>query len=363
MSKISWWRTSFGPEEVERLKSSVSLEHISEGVVTREFEEAFAQLLGVPYAVATPSGSAALLLSLMALGIGPGDEVIVPDRTWIATAHAVLMTGATVILADVRPDIPVMDVSKLAPKITNRTKAIIPVHLNGRGTEMAEIQSLTLGQDIAIIEDACQAMCSRNLTGFLGTQSKAGCFSLSVSKLISTGQGGMVVTRDEEFYRRLKLTKNHGVVDVFTDTWNQMGFNFKYTDLLASFGLVQMSRIPERIEHMKNIYSRYKECLEDIPFVQLIPVDLTVGELPLYAEVRCNQRDRVVSFLNQRGIQVRPVPPNIDISPYISHGGRDNFPNSERFSRESFYLPSGPAQPLGNIEFVIQNLKEFHPAP
>ena len=206
MPKVSWWRTSLGEEEIQKLRQSVSEEHISQGPVTEEFETRFAEALNVPYAVATTSGSVAILLALMALGIGRDDEVIMPDRTWIATAHAALFLGAKPVLVDVRPDVPTIDVAQIKSKITDRTKAIIPVHINGRGGDMEEIQTLAIEYGLLVVEDACQALFSKNSAGFLGTQSDAGCFSLGVGKLISTGQGGVVVTRSRDTYEKLKTT-------------------------------------------------------------------------------------------------------------------------------------------------------------
>ena len=256
-TSISWWRTSFGEPEIRNLEDAVAEEHISQGPVTAEFETRFAEILDGSYAMATTSGSVALLLAMMALGIGRDDEVIVPNRTWIATAHAALFLGAKVVLVDVLPDIPVMDMSQVREKITAKTKAIVPVHLNGRGVDMEAVNALAQEYGLFIVEDAAQAFLSRNSTGYLGTQSDAGCFSLSIAKLISTGQGGVIVTESQQLHEKLKLIGNHGVVDNFTDTWNELGFNFKYTDLLASFGIAQLSRVPGRLAHVHAIYDRY----------------------------------------------------------------------------------------------------------
>src|SRR5437773_288088 len=175
---ISWWRTQFGEEEIRLITEAIANEHISQGPVTADFERRVGETLGVPYVVATTSGSMAILMSLMAAGVGPGDEVIVPNRTWIATAHAPLLLGAKAVLIDVVKDGLVMDVGQLEQKITPRTKAIIPVHLNGRSVNMKEVNRIAGKRSIKVVEDAAQAFCSRNADGFLGIQSFAGCFSL-----------------------------------------------------------------------------------------------------------------------------------------------------------------------------------------
>jgi dTDP-4-amino-4,6-dideoxygalactose transaminase len=357
MDKIPWWRTSFGEPELANIREAVLSERISQGPVTKRFEEQFAESLGVPYGVAATSGSASILMALMALGIRSGDEVIVPNRTWIATAHAVLMTGAKAVLADVRPDIPVLDVETLEDKITARTKAVIAVHLNGRATDMVALGRLAAKYGFLVIEDACQALYSRTAEGYLGTLSTAGCFSFAVTKLVSTGQGGMVVTKDPKVYEQLSLVRNHGVTDIFTDSWSQMGFNFKFTDLLASIGLAQLQRAPGRLIHMRAVYQRYLEAMEDLPFLKPVPIDVAGGAVPLYAEFCCPDRIKLVEYLASQNIQTRPVPPSLEISGYIKSGG--SFPNSRNFAKEAMYLPCGPEQPLENVDRVIEALKAY----
>ncbi len=354
---ISWWRITFGEPELQKLRKSVGGEHISQGEVTEEFETNFAKALDVPYAVATTSGSVALLMALMALGIGPDDEVIIPDRTWIATAHAALFLGAKVVIVDVNPDTPTMDISQIRRKITSRTKAIMPVHLNGRAVDIEDIHRISEEHGLYVVEDACQAFFSQNSKGFLGTQSDAGCFSLGVAKLISTGQGGVVVTRSRKMYEMLKLIRNHGVLDNFTDTWGQMGFNFKFTDLQASFGIAQLSRVPARIAHVKAVYAKYSGAVSDFPSLRLLPVNVSKGEVPLYTEMLCDNRDELVEFLRVREIQARPFPPSLHMSAYMK--SNDDFPNSEIFAKQGMYLPCGPDQPIGNIERVIASLSAF----
>jgi len=356
---VSWWRTSFGEPELQNLNAAVAEEHISQGPVTAEFETRFAQMVGSEYAMATTSGSVALLLALMALGIGPGDEVIMPNRTWIATAHAALFLGAKVVLVDVVPDIPAMDVSQIRGKITPRTKAILPVHLNGRSVDMEEIRQIAKEHDLLVVEDAAQAFMSSNSSGFLGSQSDAGCFSLSIAKLISTGQGGLVTTQSKKTYDKLKSIGNHGVVDNFTDTWNEMGFNFKFTDLLSSFGLAQLDRAPARLAHVKKIYDKYAKAIAEFefPFLRMVPVQAESGEVPIYVEVLCQDRPNFMKFLADREIQTRPSLPSLHTSDYLENEGE--FPNSQLFNDEGLILPCGPEQPLENVAIVLSALEDY----
>ena len=354
---ISWWRTKFGDEEIRGITEAIVSEHISQGPITTEFENLLAQALGIPYVVATTSGSTAILMALMALGIQAGDEVIVPNRTWIATAHAPRMLGAKVVLVDVRPDIPVMDVNLVRKKITSRTRAIIPVHLNGRAVDLEQLQNIAKEYGLYVIEDAAQSFLSQHSGKYLGTESDVGCFSLSVAKLISTGQGGFVVTKDSSIYERLKKIRTHGVDDVIHCVYSQMGFNFRMTDLQASIGIAQLKGIQNRIGHIKKVYGKYVSELKQLPFLKLIPVSMTIGEIPIYVEVLCEERDRLVSFLASHGIQARPFYPDLDTADYLGVSGE--FPNSRIFGKYGLVLPCGSSQPLENIDRVIEVLRSY----
>jgi perosamine synthetase len=355
--EVSWWRTTFGDEEIQRIADAVHHEHISQGPVTAEFEKELSRYLDMPYVVATTSGSMALLMALWAAGIGQGDEVIVPNRTWIATAHAPLFLGAKVVFVDVEEKSSIVDVTQIESAITPRTKAIIPVHLNGRSVNMHEVQRIAKKYSLAVIEDAAQALGSCNEDGLLGTQSDMGCFSLSVAKIITTGQGGFIVTRDELLYHKLVAMRTHGVGDVVNASWTQPGFNFRFTDILASVGLVQLKRLPERIEKVKAIYTRYSEAMPDLPFLKFIPVNIEAGEIPIYIEVLCPERERLMQFLSGQGIQTRPFYPDLNLAPYFKNTGQ--FPCSGVFGAQGLFLPSGPEQQLTKVDYVIQTLREF----
>lgn len=354
---ISWWRTEFGAEETERVADAIANERISQGVVTEAFEKAIGEAIDVPYVAATTSGSVAILMALMAHGIGHGDEVIVPNRTWIATAHAPALLGAQVVLVDVLPDRPIMDVSRIEEKITSRTKAIIPVHLGGRAVDMASVNEMAERYGLIVIEDAAQGLFVKNEKGFLGTQSGAGCFSLSVAKLISTGQGGFVVTSNADTYEQLKLVRGHGTKDVVHVDYMRMGFNFRFTDILASVGLAQLEKASSRVEHVLRVHERYRQGLERHPEFKLIPVDVAAGEIPLYVEILSESREDLIAFLAHREIQTRPFYPDLDRAEHLQAVGE--YPNSRVFGEQGLILPCGPTQSLENVDFVLGALDSF----
>ncbi len=357
MNKIVWFKTGVHEEEATAIREALLQGRVSMGAITEDFEARLAQRLGVPYCLVTPSGSVALFIAIKALGIGAGDEVIVPNRGWVAAAHAVMLAGAKVVLAEVRRDIPNIDVADVRRKISSRTKAVIPLHLNGRSCDMPALLALARERKIAVIEDACQALLSRNADSFIGTQGELGCFSLGMAKLVATGQGGFVVTRDEGLYRQLKLIRNHGVKDNFTDAWYQWGFNFKFTDIQASMGIVQLERAAQRIEHLKAVYTMYDQALAGMKKIAMIPVKNDQGEVPLYIEALTEDRDELIKYFTGLGIQTRPATPDLD--PTIYFEGQGSFENSRKFFTQGIYLPGGPEQPLENVQTVISALKSY----
>ena len=353
---ISWWRIDFGQKEIDRITTSINNENISQGPVTIEFEKLIAEKIGVEYVAATTSGSMAILMALIAAKIGPGDEVIIPNRTWIATAHAPLLLGAKPVLVDVKKDYPIIDNNQIEKVITSKTKAIIPVHLNGRSANMRQLNQIAEKYNLLVIEDAAQAFGSTNEEGFLGTQSFAGCFSLSVAKLIATGQGGFVVTNDIDTYDNLNLMRTQGVNDLINSTFENVGFNFRFNDILASIGIEQLLKLDEHIEKAKQIYKVYYDGLMELDSIQLINAEIEHGQVPTYIEVLVDKRNDLINYLYENGIQSRPFYPNLDSAPHIES---DNlFPNSNKFCDNGIFLPSGPGQSIFDIEFVIEKIRK-----
>jgi len=354
---IAWWRTHFDEDDIASVVHSIKSECISMGKVTEEFEQKIADVLNVPYVVATSSGSTALTMALMAIGIDVGDEVIVPNRTWIATAHAPAILGAKVVLVDVLPNIPIIDASKIEEKITSRTKAIIPVSLNGRGVNMPEILKIADKHGLAVIEDAAQSFLAKEKGSYAGTMARMGCFSLSVAKLIPTGQGGFVVTSDSELYKQLKRIRTHGIDDVINCEYHQLGFNFRITDLQSSLGITQLAKASKRIAAINEIYAIYQSELSHLKHISLIPSHPSDGEIPLYIEALSEKREALINYLANKSIQTRPFYPNLDTAKYLNAVGE--FPSSRIFSQQGLFLPSGPAQTHETIYRVCNEIKEF----
>ena len=267
---INWWRTEFNSGEAEAISKAISSGHVSQGPIVLEFERQLAKYLDVPYVIATTSGSTALLMSLYASGVKSGDEIIIPNRSWIATAHAPLLLGAKVKLVDVEPNNrPVIDSRLIEQEITNKTKAIIPVHLCGRSANMSEINKIAERHNISVIEDAAQALGSSNKDGFLGTQSSMGCFSFSVAKVISTGQGGALVTNCKKLSDKIWKIKNFGRAGGGNDIHDSFGINSKTTDIQSVIGIEQMKKLPWRVKRIREIWDLYYSKLSVNPKIYM----------------------------------------------------------------------------------------------
>jgi len=222
---------------------------------------------------------------------------------------------------------------------------------------MRAINAIARRNGLVVVEDAAQALGSRNSDGFLGTQSDMGCFSLSVAKIISTGQGGFVVTNSLERYKKLVAMRTQGVGDVVNAAWDFPGFNFRFTDILAAVGIEQLKLLNSRINKVVNIYRLYEQGIADISFIRLIPVNLKGGEVPVYIEALCDCREELICFLAKKGIQCRPFYPDLNKAAYLDNS--EHFPNAELFGTKGVYFPAGPEQSIENINFVISTIRNF----
>lgn len=359
MERISWWKTDLVHGEPEAAAAAIRHRRVSQGPVTRELEEAVAAHLGVRHAIAVPSGSQGLLLTMLALGIGPGDEVIVPDITWIATAHGAALLGARVVLVDSLAPVPLLDPDKLEAAITPRTRAIVVVHLAGRAVDMGRVTAIARAHDIAVIEDAAQALGSQTDGRHLGTFGDMGVYSMGLAKLVTSGQGGVVVCDDDDVYERLRLCATHGTASLPAESYVALGMNMKFTDVLAAVAIRQLARIDDKVAHVRGIYERYRDGLADVAGIEVLACDVEGGAVPLWTEIRTADRTRVGAYLHDHGIETRPMHAPLHTATHLNPAGKlteKNFPNATRLAGELLVLPSGPDQPLENVDRAIDVL-------
>lgn len=354
---VPWWKTNLGEDEANAARDAILAGRLSQGVVTAELEARLSEVLDVPYVTMTTSGSVALASALLSAGIGPGDDVIVPTRTYIATAHAVQLAGANVRLVDTLADTPQIDPSQIEAKITPATKAIIPVHLNGRACDMSAMAEIAERHGLVIIEDAAQALFSKHKNKHLGTFGKIGCFSLGVTKIITSGQGGFIVTGDKDIHEHLQRFRFHGVSVIRQGSYDHFGYNFRYTDIQASIAMKQLDRLPKKLESHRQLYARYKDALKDTSKVKLLKVDIDAGEVPLWIEAVCDNLPALKAYLDAHQIGNLLMTPNLSESRHM----RDMapFPNGKYFGDKSITLPSGPDQLPEHIDRTLEVLRAF----
>lgn len=360
--KIPWWQPETGRAEIQLVREVLESNYLNDGEVTTRFEQEIAARLDVPYAVAVTSGTTALYLSLMALGIGPGDEVIVPDITFIATANAVTMTGAKAVLVDVAPESLTMSPKAFETAISNKTKAVIPVHVSGRGGSLSKIMEVAQKHNLPVVEDAAEALLSRFHGRYLGTFGATGCFSFSPNKTITTGQGGIIVTHDRIIHNRLRELKDQGRPVRGTggdDIHASIGFNFKLTNLQAAVGLGQLACLNKRIERQKRIYEIYRDKLQETQGIHIFPFDTQSGEAPQWTDVLAERRDELDTYLNSHGACCRrywfPIHTQ---QPYMEPG--DRFPNSARLASKAIWLPSAFQLSDDDIRHVCDLIRKFY---
>jgi perosamine synthetase len=340
--KIRWFGPDVGDLEQAAVARVIASNYINDGPTTRRFEAAIAERLGVRHALAVSNGTAAIALGLMAVGVGLGDEVIVPDLTFIATANAVRLAGAEVKLVDVEPYRFALDPEKAAAAIGPRTKAIVPVDVNGRGADYESLETLCAERGLKLVCDAAEALGSRWHGRYLGTFGDAGCFSFSANKTVTSGQGGMVVTNSDDVYYRLKELKDQGRRFGGTggdDLHPVLGYNFKYTDLQASVAIAQLGRMDERLAHFRQRDAWYREFLADCPNIVLPEAPNFEGEVLQWTDILCKDRTAVQTALQAQGIDTRAFWfPLHRQEPYRS--GDREFPCAIDISARGMWLPS-----------------------
>lgn len=361
MKNIPWWEPKVEKEDIEYILKALKSNFINEGPFVEEFENKIAKLTGNKHAVATTSCTAAMFLALKALGVGHGDEVIVPDITFIATANAVTLAGATPVLVDVEPERLTIDTTALEKAITRKTKAVIPVHVSGRVADMANILRLAKKNKLFVVEDAAEALGSRHNGRHLGTSGTAGCFSFAANKTVATGQGGMAITNDARLAQKIRELRNQGRKGRGTggnDIHDTVGFNFRMTDLQAGAGLGQLAHLAERTKRMRRNFELYRRELSDARELRVYPTDTDGGELPQWTDIETERRNELEAYLREKGIDCRKY--WFPIHRQKAYRLNDkNFPISTRLSPRSLWLPSAFTLSDKDVLNICREVKDF----
>ncbi len=358
MKTIPWWWANIGDDAGDAARDAVLAGRVSTGPIVADLETALAAWLGAQHVVAVGSGAAALATALLALGMRSGDEVIVPGFTFVASANAVILSGAKPVVVDIlRGARGTIDPRAVRRAINARTRAIVAVHPNGRSAPMGELADIAPANGIALVEDAAQALGSRSGDRYLGTSGDIGCFSMSMTKLLTTGEGGFCATDDATLADAMRRVRNHGAAKISSGRFESFGFNFRLTDVQAAIGLAQIRQLETRMTALKALHRRYREALRGLPGVRLRPVDVARGELPLWIEVECERRDELTRHLRRWGIQAKLLDPSLDKIPHLKV--TNPLPFARRFSDTGLILPSGPDRTNGELDRVFRALRDF----
>lgn len=359
-------------EEEERAVVAVLRSHwISSGEVTQAFEREFAQFVGAPHAIAVTNCTAALHLALAALGLGPGDEVIVPSLTFVASVNAIRYTGATPVFADVTSlDDWTVSPAAIRACVTPRTRAILPVHYAGYPCDMAAIGAIAREHGLRVVEDAAHGPGSWVGGRQIGTIGDLGCFSFFANKNMTTGEGGVVVTGDPELAQQVRHLRSHGMT---TLSWERdrghayqydvvaLGYNFRFDEMRAAIGRVQLAKLTANNERRAASSEEYRDCLRDVrrvrvPFLgrddrvshHLFPVllDETIDRLA------------VMKGLRERGVQSSVHYPPAHLMSIHRGLAAGPLPLTEAIGLRELTLPLHPLLRPGDVEYVVEALKD-----
>tara|TARA_Y100001970_G_scaffold285174_1_gene404181 strand:+ start:2153 stop:3244 length:1092 start_codon:yes stop_codon:yes gene_type:complete len=328
---------------------------ITENKVTTKFEQKFAKIVNSKYSVAYPNGTLTILSILLALGVKRNDEVIVPNYTMVATANAVILAGAKPILCDISNQNLCLDVNKVIKKINKKTKALIYVTLNGRSGNLDKIQKICNKKKIYLIEDSAHSIGSYLKNKHHGTFGIASSFSLSMPKLITTGQGGFVVTNNFKIFNKIKELKNFGRKTDGNDIYFSTGYNFKFTDLQSSLGLSQIRNISYRAKQKKMIFKNYYNELKKIKEIEMFKFNN--NETPWFVDIYLKNPNKLKNYLKKFNIMSRNVYPPLNTLKIFNLKG--SFETSEYYCRRGLWLPSSINLSKKDIKFITNKIKNF----
>lgn len=342
-----------GEEEKEALLEVIASGMMVQGPKVREFEERFAELCDAEHGIATSSGTTALHIALLANQIGLDDEVITSPFSFIASANCALYVGARPVFVDIEPDYFTIDPAKIEERITEKTKAIIPIHLYGQACEMDAIVEIAQEYNLAIIEDACQAHGASYKGRSVGSFGTA-CYSLYATKNMTTIEGGMILTNDKQVAERARLIRNHGSPKTYEHT--MLGYNMRMTDLVAAIGLVQLKKLKEWNSIRQANAAYLTENLSKIKGVVTPKIRHNAEHVFHQYTIRIPNRDKSAQELREKGIGVGiHYPTPIHLQPlYQELGYTDSLPVSEAASQEVLSLPVHPSLTKDELDSIIE---------
>lgn len=350
--------------ELDQLKRVITSTYLTESIITAEFEAGLRALTGARHAVATTNGTTALYCAMKALGVGHGDEVIVPDLTFIATSNSVIMAGAKPVFCEVMADTLCLDARRAEELITPRTKAIMPVHLYGQSADMDAVMALAQRHDLRVIEDAAQAIGVRFKGEHVGLRGDASAISFYGNKTITCGEGGVILTQSDAVATACNRLKNHGRDARGTFIHEHIGFNFAITELQAAIGVAQMAKLSRIVERKREIFESYARGLSDVRQLVLFDVDPRCAPVYWFTSFRAERRAELALHLHSHGVQTRRFFCPLHQQPCYADMAVDPscFPISSAAYETGISLPSSYSLKPIEQEYVIDRIREFYGA-
>lgn len=362
-STIPVYRPDLTGREEEYVLDCVRSSWISsKGQYVVRFEAKFAEFTGAAHASAICNGTAALHVALLAAGIGPGDEVIVPTLTYIASVNAITYTGAKPVLVDSLPDTWQMDPTDVARKITPRTKALLPVHLYGHPCDMEALAGIARRHQLVIVEDCAEAIGTLYRGRHVGTFGQVGVFSFYGNKTITTGEGGMVVTNDAALLERAYRLKGQGLAPQREYWHNVVGYNYRMTNVCGAIGLAQLERADSLVARKRDLAARYRHALSGLPVAMHAESEQGVHSYWMVSILVEHARHRgpLRDFLAAKGVETRPLfYPAHTMPMYTSAQGH---PVADDLSSRGINLPSWPALSDADVRYIADCVKRYYEA-
>ncbi len=326
---------------------------------TRAFEDMLKEYTGARHCWIMANGTVSLSAALMAVGVGIGDEVICPDYTMVATPNSAELVGARAVFVDIDRESLCMDFEAMKAAVTDKTKAVLLVSINGRyPKDMKAFEDFCQKTGIHLIEDAAQSLGSFCNGKHLGRHGEIGSFSFSMPKIITTGQGGALITDDDKLADRIKKIRDFGRAAGGSDHYLTKGWNFKFSDFQAVIGIEQMKKLPGRVARKKEMGKLYDELLQGTPGVELIPTNY-MDTAPWFFDILCERREELQEFLKENGIGSRPFYPPLHAEP--AYGYLDlSFPVTEEIASKGLWLPSSIFITDDQIKYICGKVKKFY---
>jgi perosamine synthetase len=331
----------------------------SKGKYVEKFQDTFREYIKMRYATAVSNGTVAIHLALLALGIGPGDEVIVPTFTYVASVNPIIYVGATPVFVDSDPDSWQLSVDDVIKKITPRTRAIIAVHLYGCPVDMEALMSVARQHRLFVVEDCAEAFGSRISDKHVGTFGDIATFSFFGNKTITTGEGGMVVTDDSELHDKIEHFKGQGLARNRTYWHDVVGYNYRMTNICAAIGLAQLERVDEIIEKKQTLAARYTDLLKNLP----INIHHTKDKEYFHTYwmysilVPASRRDGIILDLADSGIETRPTFYPVHTMPMYRKHVDEHYVVAEKLGASGINLPSWPELSYFDQVFIVEELQ------